>query len=98
MMLTDLNKDTELGTKVNSPTGMATITKSSIQTAQALVVFSAAMLVFQTVLTILLGFFKEPVCEEAGLCGENACNASKASDTGRVPDAFDNGFVSADNL
>ena len=98
VMLTDLNKDTELGTKVNSPTGMATITKSSIQTAQALVVFSAAMLVFQTVLTILLGFFKEPVCEEAGLCGENACNASKASDTGRVPDAFDNGFVSADNL
>mgnify|MGYP006089055487 FL=1 len=43
VMLTDLNTDTELGAKVNSVTGMASITPSSIQTAQALVVFSAMM-------------------------------------------------------
>ena len=51
--------------------------------------------VFQTVLTILLGFFKDATVEEAGLCG----NGSKRSDTG-VPDAFQSGFTStpSDNL
>jgi hypothetical protein len=53
------------------------------------------MAVFQTVLTILLGFFKDATVEEAGLCG----NGSKRSDIG-VPDAFQSGFTStpSDNL